>query len=81
MIRAVRPAAPLIALLAGVPILAARQPSDPGPKTAIYEPGPDSLPQDGVPKGRLEGPFEFRSRILADTVRRYCPISSGTSSA
>jgi S-formylglutathione hydrolase FrmB len=31
----------------------------------------DSLPQEGVPKGRLEGPFEFRSRIIAGTVRRY----------
>jgi hypothetical protein len=36
-----------------------------------YAPGPDSLPQAGVPKGKLEGPFEFRSRIIAGTVRRY----------
>lgn len=39
--------------------------------TVDYKPGPDSLPQDGVPRGRLEGPFEFKSRILAGTVRRY----------
>src|SRR5262245_38652661 len=39
----------------------------PGPYTL----GPDSLPQDGVPKGRLEGPLVFKSRILAGTVRRY----------
>ena len=25
----------------------------------------DSLPQEGVPKGRLEGPFEFHSKIIA----------------
>jgi len=31
----------------------------------------DSLPQAGIPKGRLEGPFEFRSSIIAGTVRRY----------
>ncbi|MEJ0087588.1 MAG: family 16 glycoside hydrolase [Pseudomonadota bacterium] len=31
----------------------------------------DSLPQEGIPKGRLEGPFEFRSKIIAGTVRRY----------
>jgi enterochelin esterase-like enzyme len=31
----------------------------------------DSLPQSEVSKGRLEGPFEFRSRIIANTVRRY----------
>jgi enterochelin esterase family protein len=39
----------------------------PGPYTL----GPDSLPQDGVPKGRLEGPHLFKSRILTGTVRRY----------
>ena len=43
----------------------------------------DSLPQPGVPRGRLEGPFEFHSRIFAGTVRRYwifvpAQYSSGT---
>lgn len=32
---------------------------------------PDHLPQEGVPKGRLEGPFEFHSKIIKDTVRQY----------
>jgi Putative esterase len=41
------------------------------PPTVEYKPGPDSLPQEGVPRGRLEGPFEFRSQVLAGTVRRY----------
>jgi len=31
----------------------------------------DSLSQPDAPKGRLEGPFQFRSRIIANTVRRY----------
>lgn len=31
----------------------------------------DSLPQPGVPRGRLEGPFAFHSRIIPNTVRRY----------
>jgi enterochelin esterase family protein len=31
----------------------------------------DSLPQADVPHGRLEGPFEFKSKIFAGTVRRY----------
>lgn len=31
----------------------------------------DSLPQPDVPRGRLEGPFPFRSRIIANTVRNY----------
>ncbi|HEU4751855.1 MAG TPA: esterase family protein, partial [Armatimonadota bacterium] len=32
-----------------------------------YRLGPDSLPQEGVPKGRLEGPFLFKSQVLANT--------------
>jgi enterochelin esterase-like enzyme len=40
-------------------------------KPGEYEHGPDSKPQEGVPKGRLEGPFEFRSQIIANTVRQY----------
>ena len=40
-------------------------------KAGDYPLTPDSLPQESVPKGRLEGPFEFRSRIIAGTVRRY----------
>lgn len=40
-------------------------------KPGDYPLGPDSLPKPGVPKGRLEGPFEFHSKVLAGTVRRY----------
>jgi enterochelin esterase family protein len=29
------------------------------------------LPQEGVPKGRLEGPFLFKSNILKHTTRKY----------
>jgi len=31
----------------------------------------DSLQQPGVPRGRLEGPFEFHSHVFEGTVRRY----------
>jgi len=31
----------------------------------------DSLPQEGIPKGALEGPFEFHSKLFPGTVRRY----------
>jgi enterochelin esterase family protein len=31
----------------------------------------EALPQEGIPKGRLEGPFEFRSKVIEGTVRRY----------
>jgi hypothetical protein len=47
-----------------------------GTKPAMRRPGeyplmPDSLKQAGVPEGRLEGPFEFHSKIITGTVRRY----------
>ncbi|WP_414703779.1 alpha/beta hydrolase [Povalibacter sp.] len=31
----------------------------------------DSLNQPDVPKGKLEGPFEFHSKVIPGTVRRY----------
>jgi enterochelin esterase family protein len=40
-------------------------------KPGEYPPTADSLPQPGVPKGKLIGPLEFHSKIIADTVRRY----------
>jgi len=48
----------------------------PDAKPVMRRPGeyplmPDSLAQDGVPKGQLEGPFEFHSRIIPGTVRQY----------
>lgn len=33
--------------------------------------GEDHFPQKGVPQGNLEGPFEFHSKIITGTVRRY----------
>jgi enterochelin esterase-like enzyme len=35
-----------------------------------YELGPDSLPQEGVPKGKLDGPFLFRSQAFSNTMRQ-----------
>jgi len=55
----------VLALLAG-PALGA-EPRKPGE----YPPTADSLPQPGVPKGKLIGPLEFKSKIIAGTVRRY----------
>jgi hypothetical protein len=40
-------------------------------KPGDYPLGEDSLPQPGVPKGRLEGPLLFRSQIIPNTVRQY----------
>ena len=53
-----------LAVASDKPAAIARKPGD-------YPLGPDSLPQAGVPAGRLEGPFLFRSTILAGTVRQY----------
>src|SRR5688572_30394269 len=36
-----------------------------------YPLGPDSQPQEGVPKGRVEGPFVWKSQIIENTFRRY----------
>lgn len=36
-----------------------------------YTLGPDSSYHEGVPKGRIEGPLVFRSKVFPDTVRQY----------
>ncbi len=36
-----------------------------------YPVHPDSVVQDGVPQGRIEGPIEWRSEIYPGTVRNY----------
>lgn len=36
-----------------------------------YALGPDSLPQENVPEGKLEGPFLFHSKIIENTVRKF----------
>jgi enterochelin esterase family protein len=46
-------------------------PSTPPVQPKTYTLGPDSLPQEGVPKGKLEGPFLFKSNIVKNTVRQY----------
>jgi enterochelin esterase-like enzyme len=48
-------------------VLAAQSPVAPEP----YAPGPDSQRKAGVPAGRVEGPFTWRSRIFEGTMREY----------
>ncbi len=43
---------------------------DPQPQVR-YPLGPDSLRNESVPKGKLEGPFLFQSKIIEDTTRKY----------
>lgn len=57
--------------LLGCAALRAADAAAPQRKPGDYPLGADSLPQPGVPKGRLEGPFSFRSQIIAGTVRQY----------
>ncbi len=45
--------------------------ASPPPRQYHYKTNPDSLPQEGVPKGRLEGPLLFKSQIFTNTVRKY----------
>jgi enterochelin esterase family protein len=41
------------------------------PQKKTYKLGPDSLPQQGVPQGKLEGPMLFKSKVFDGTVRQY----------
>jgi len=41
------------------------------PAAPQYQTDPDSLPQAGVPRGKLEGPILFHSQIFTNTVRKY----------
>ena len=38
---------------------------------AFYHLGPDSLPQDGVPKGKIRGPFTLPSNVYPGTQHTY----------
>ena len=53
---------PLLGLLAVV---------RPGLASDDYTLGPDSQPQAGVPKGRVEGPFVWKSQVFTNTFRQY----------
>jgi hypothetical protein len=70
-------AAPLIGIGQSEPGASARPPaansstsSTPHPD-AFYHLGPDSLPQDGVPKGEIRGPFTLVSHAYPGTQHTY----------
>jgi enterochelin esterase family protein len=58
-------------LIAQLGAQSAAPPTTAGRKPGEYALGPDSLPQPGVPKGRLEGPLLFHSQVIANTTRKY----------
>ena len=48
------------------------QPPASGPNPdGHYQLGPDSLPQDGVPKGEIRGPFKLPSQVFPGTSHTY----------
>jgi hypothetical protein len=65
----------MCAAIASTLILAAQtpplhQPQGPSPNSQ-YRLGPDSLPQDGVPKGEIRGPFTLPSKAYPGTQHTY----------
>jgi hypothetical protein len=59
-----------LALVLGLTQLNAQE-AAPARKPGDYPLTADSLPQEGVPKGQLIGPLEWKSQIIRGTVRRY----------
>jgi len=49
---------------------AAKQPQPPGPDSQ-YRLGPDSMPQEGVPKGEIKGPFTLPCEVYPGTQHTY----------
>ena len=51
---------------------AASSPCRPGPNpNSQYRLGPDSMPQEGVPKGEIRGPFVIQSNVYPGTQHTY----------
>jgi enterochelin esterase-like enzyme len=42
-----------------------------GPTDDLYRLGPDSMPQEGVPQGKLVGPISLPSNVYPNTTRNY----------
>lgn len=60
------------AIAATAAILLAQGPQPPGPSpNSQYRLGPDSMPQEGVPKGEIRGPFTLPSRVYPGTQHTY----------
>ncbi len=58
------------AAIAGVPRANGQSGAAPNPDSQ-YRLGPDSLPQEGVPKGEIRGPFTLPSQVYAGTQHTY----------
>ena len=62
----------LAAAAAAIVAFAQAPPMPPGPNpNSQYRLGPDSLPQDGVPRGEIRGPFTLPSNVYPGTQHTY----------
>lgn len=62
----------LFCLAFAATLFAQRPPEGPNPAPdAQYRLGPDSFPQEGVPKGRIDGPFVIPSEVYPGTQHTY----------
>ena len=59
-----------LTLLASLALVFAQAPPTPNPDSH-YQLGPDSLPQEGVPKGEIRGPFTLPSQAYPGTQHTY----------
>jgi len=58
--------------LVGVVVAQTPPPQPPGPSpNSQYRLGPDSMPQEGVPKGEMRGPFTLPSKVYPGTQHTY----------
>ena len=60
-----------LTLLGTTPQAFAQQPSRPPNPDSQYHLGPDSMAQDGVPKGEIRGPFVIQSKAYPGTQHTY----------
>jgi enterochelin esterase-like enzyme len=59
------------ALVVAIALTARAQTPEPPNTDAYYHLGPDSLPQDGVPKGEIKGPFTLPSEAYPGTQHTF----------
>src|SRR5882762_6153652 len=53
------------------PIGSGRQPTPSPNPNSQYRLGPDSMPQEGVPKGEIRGPYHIQSNVYPGTQHTY----------
>src|SRR5208282_1689240 len=62
----------LAIVTAAVPLFSQAPPAQTGPSpNSQYRLGPDSMPQEGVPKGEIRGPFTLPSKVYPGTQHTY----------